>query len=46
MDKKRRAQNNCNLLPNTSDFVLLFYQVLDNLDYFVGISWIDLSTGQ
>ena len=26
--------------------LLLFYQVLDNLDYFVGISLIDLSTGQ
>ena len=26
--------------------ILLFYQVLDNFDYFVGISLIELSTGQ
>ena len=26
--------------------ILLFYQVLDNFDNFVGISLIDLSTGQ
>ena len=26
--------------------ILLFYQVFDNFDYFVGISLIDLSTGQ
>ena len=26
--------------------ILLFYQVLDNIDYFVGISLKDLSTGQ
>ena len=40
--EKRR----CRIIYYLIRRILLFYQVLDNFDYFVGISLIELSTGQ